>query len=1071
MSIFQKSVLQKHLKNLSKEKVDKAFFQFKKNYSIEKIERIKLLKEEEYQEGFLRDIFVDVLGYTLKPAENYNLVREFKNQTDSKKADGAILNGDNVVAVIELKSTSTKDLTSVTQQAFNYKNNQAGCTYVVTSNFQKLRLFIDYSNEYEEFDLFNLQKPDFDLLYLLLHKDNIFNDLPQIIKKETRFHEQTISEQLYKDYSDFKFKIFENLVKNNPNYDKLTLFEKSQKLLDRLLFIFFAEDSGLLPTNSISRIIDHFDKLKELDAYRPLYDTFKLYFGYMNTGRKGKVAAEDIPAYNGGLFATDELLDSLKIEDEILRNDSLKLSKYDFSTEVDVNILGHIFEHSLNEIEEMEKNLSSNLSGFQNLTGLKAGKRKKDGVFYTPKYITQYIVEKTLGKLCTEKRKELGIFEIEFDSTDRTKKGLSKKGKLIYDKLNDYKEWLKGLKIIDPACGSGAFLNQALIFLIAEHKIIDDLIAELTGQAIRLFDTDKSILENNLFGVDINQESVEIAKLSLWLRTARNGRPLSMLNDNIKCGNSLVDDFAFNYRKAFNWKTEFADIFKNGGFDVVIGNPPYIKEATNRKAFDGLHNHYCYQGKMDLWYFFGALALEIVKKDTGLIGYIAPNNWITNDGASKFRNIILQKGKLIEFIDFGNFKVFDTAGIQTMIYIMQRNLENTNYNFEYSKIIDSKIDHAVAQLFLQKKEDQRFTYFSTKIDKQNCLDKPINFINADIGKIIDKIATKHSINLQDKEVAQGIVHPQDILNKKNKDTLVEKFKLDAKEVANGIHPHHDSVKKDMLEILGKDFKVGEGIFVIDTKKIEQLNLTSNEMELLKPYYTTKNFSKYFANFQTNEYIIYTDSEFKNVKKIENYPNIKKHLDRFKAVITSDNKPYGLHRARDKRFFSGEKIIAQRKCANLPVFTFTDFDCYVSATFYVIKTERINMKYLTALLNSKLIAFWLKYKGKMQGDNYQIDKEPLLALPIIEPSAEKQNELAELVTNIIETKQKQLDYNELLKKAKTENNFEREILLTKELERFKTEIDKAEHKIDSKVYELYELQDKDIFTIENETNKK
>jgi len=130
-----------------------------------------------------------------------------------------------------------------------------------------------------------------------------------------------------------------------------------------------------------------------------------------------------------------------------------------------------------------------------------------------------------------------------------------------------------------------------------------------------------------------------------------------------------------------------------------------------------------------------------------------------------------------------------------------------------------------------------------------------------------------------------------------------------------------------------------------------------------------------------------------------------------------------------------------------------------------------MKYLTALLNSKLIAFWLKYKGKMQGDNYQIDKEPLLALPIIEPSTEKQNELAELVTNIIETKQKQLDYNELLKKAKAENNFEREILLTKEMERFKTEIDKTEHKIDSKVYELYELQDRDIFTIENETNRK
>jgi len=1033
MSIFQKSVLIKHLNNLVKENVDKAFLQFKSNYSPEKIEEIKLLKEEEYQDGFLREIFVDVLGYTLKPNENYNLVREFKNQTDSKKADGAILNGEKVEAVIELKSTATKDLTSVTQQAFNYKNNQPGCKYVITSNFQKLRFFIEYSNEYEEFDLFNLQKQDFDLLYMLLHKDSIFADLPKTIKKETRFHEQKISEQLYNDYSDFKYKIFENLVKNNQKYDKITLFEKSQKLLDRLLFIFFAEDSGLLPANSISRIIDHFDQLKELDAYKPLYETYKLYFGYMNIGRKGKVSADDIPAYNGGLFAPDEVLDNVKIDDDVLRNDSLKLSKYDFNTEVDVNILGHIFEHSLNEIEEFEKQLAENTE----FSVIKTSKRKKDGVFYTPKYITQYIVENTLGKLCENKRKELGIFEIEFESNDRTKKGLSEKGKAIYNKLNDYKKWLKSLKIIDPACGSGAFLNQALNFLIAEHKLIDDLIADLTNQAIRLFDTDKSILENNLFGVDINQESVEIAKLSLWLRTALKERKLSNLNDNIKCGNSLVDDFAFNYRKAFDWKTEFAEIYKNGGFDVVIGNPPYIKEYTNRQAFEGLHKHYCYQGKMDLWYFFGALALEIVKKDTGLIGYIAPNNWITNSGASNFRNIILQKGKLLEFIDFGDFKVFDSAGIQTMIYIMQRTHENENYDFEYAKLLDSKINHETNQLFLQKALDNRFTYFSTKIDKQNYLDKPINFINADINIIIDKIALKQN------------------------------FTLTAKEVANGIHPHHDYVKKDMLEILGSDFNVGDGIFALSSSKIKELNLLDKEKELLRPYYFTTNFSKYFANSITDEFIIYTSSEFKNPKKIEPFPNLKKHLDKFIGVITSDNKPYGLHRARDERFFIGDKIIVLRKCSNLPVFTFSDFNCYVSATFNVIKTERVNLKYLTALLNSKMIAFWLKYKGKMQGNNYQIDKEPLLALPLLQPSARKQSEFALLVTKIIDNMQKQKDYAVLLKKAKSDNNFEREVLLTKELDSFKNLIDTAERKIDSLVYELYDLSDRDILTIENE----
>ncbi len=527
MAIFQKSVIKKHLRGLNTVWLDTAYDKFNEIFTPKKIDTIIKLKEEEYQDGFLRDLFVEVLGYTLKPDDDFNLVREFKNQTDGKKADGAIIKEGKAIAVIELKSTKTKDLTSITQQAFNYKHNQPGCKYVITSNFQKLRFYVDYSNEYEEFDLFNLQKKDFELLYLILRKDAIFNDLPQKLKDETRFHEKNISEQLYKDYSGFKAKIFENIVKNNPEKDKLTLFKKSQKLLDRLLFIFFAEDCGLLPPNSISRIIDRYELLKDEDAYKPLYVIYKQYFGYMNIGRKGKIPSDDIPAYNGGLFALDKFLDNLIIDDKVLKNDCLKLSAYDFSTEVDVNILGQIFEHSLNEIEEMEQNLLD----FKDLTGLKISKRKKEGVFYTPKYITGYIVENTIGTLCTKKRKEMNIYEIEFDDTYRTKKGLNEKGKQLYEKLSDYKKWLNSLKIIDPACGSGAFLNQALDFLIKENKQIDNFIAELTKQKIRLFDTDKTILENNLYGVDINEESVEIAKLSLWLRTAQKGRKLSHLTE------------------------------------------------------------------------------------------------------------------------------------------------------------------------------------------------------------------------------------------------------------------------------------------------------------------------------------------------------------------------------------------------------------------------------------------------------------------------------------------------------------------------------------------------------------
>ncbi len=680
MAIFQKSVIQKHLSNLDKDQIENAFQKFKENYGPAKIEKIKQLKEEEYQDGFLRDLFVDVFGYTLKPDANYNLVREFKNQADGRKADGAIIDNNRVepvaLAVIELKSTKTKDFKNVTEQAFGYKNNQPECKYVIISNFQKLRFYIDYANEYEEFDLFHLNKEDFELLYLILNRESVFSNLPLKLKEETKFHEQEVSDKLYKDYSRFKKKLFENLTINHPESDKLTLFKKSQKLLDRFLFVLFAEDSGLLPPNSISRIVKRFEVLKEEDAYKPIYEIFKQYFGYMNVGRKGKSSSDNIPAYNGGLFYPDELLDSLKIDDEILIDDLLRLSEYDFNTDVDVNILGHIFEHSLSEIEE----ITAGIEGAA--TDKTKSKRKKDGVFYTPKYITQYIVENTIGTLCNEKRTALEIEEIEFDGTYKKKDGtLSAKGKSLFKKLKDYKDWLLSLKIVDPACGSGAFLNQALNFLIQEHKNIDDIIAELTNTALRLFDTDKTILENNLYGVDINEESVEIAKLSLWLRTAQKGRKLSVLSNNIKCGNSLIDDPEVAGDKAFYWKVEFKEIMDNGGFDVVIGNPPYLGgQFLKRKEAEYnyiLKKYAVAEYQFDLYILFYELSLNLCKED-GYSSFISPNTWLTNVSNKALRKHILNNSTVEKIVDYSTFSVFKDAVVMTTIIVLKKSISNNS---------------------------------------------------------------------------------------------------------------------------------------------------------------------------------------------------------------------------------------------------------------------------------------------------------------------------------------------------------------------------------------------------------
>jgi len=665
VSIFQKSVINKYLKNLDTAALDKAFDSYKATFTGEKIAIIRTVKEEEYQDGFLRDLFVNVLGYKLNiDSKEHDLVREKKNQTDAKKADGAIIRDGRVTAVIELKDTKTKDMGSVTEQAFGYKNSQEGCKYVITSNFHKLRFYIDNKVDFEEFDLFELGRDDFELLYLLLNRDSIFNDIPAKLKEETKFHEETVSGKLYSDYSSFKKNLFGDMTKNNPQYDKLTLFKKSQKLIDRYLFILFSEDRGLLPPNSISRMITRFDVLKSEDSYKPLYEICRQYFGYMNTGNH----KENIPAYNGGLFLPDEILDSIKIDDGILRDHLWQLSTYDYATEIDVNILGHIFEHSLSEIEE----ITATIEGVK--TDKAKSKRKKDGVYYTPKYITQYIVENTVGTLCREKRRELGIEQIEFDDTYRKANGfLTEKGKILFDKLEAYKKWLITLKIVDPACGSGAFLNQALNFLIAEHKTIDDIIAELTASPLRLFDIDKAILENNLYGVDINDESVEIAKLSLWLHTARKDRKLSDLNNNIKCGNSLINDPKVAGDKAFDWHKEFPDIMQAGGFDVVIGNPPYVfaREKIGQNEKDFYSKEYkSAEYQFNTYMLFIERSIDLLKQ-SALYGLIVPNSWLMVSSATKLRNFVLTSSNIKEIVNLTGYS-FDNVNVETIILISQK---------------------------------------------------------------------------------------------------------------------------------------------------------------------------------------------------------------------------------------------------------------------------------------------------------------------------------------------------------------------------------------------------------------
>ena len=680
MALFQKSVLNKYLKQQDDVAVEKAYKKVVK-YFFNPItqQNIRDINEEGFQQKFLMELFATCFGYVINPDPDYNLTTEFKNLKDAKKADGAILVDGKAIGVIELKGTNTKNLEKCRQQAFDYKSNHPTCIYVITSNFEKLRFYINTSDEFEEFNLFTLTETRFALLYLCVFKENLLSNTPLKIKEASIQEEEAITKKFYNNYSTFKRELFRDLVKLNMTNEvfraelsiedserankniKQNLFKKSQKLIDRFLFVFFGEDRGLLPPNSTLAILKKWQDDVSFGDVKPLYNIFKIYFNVLDQGRAGVNGKAEIFAYNGGLFKPDPVLDSLIISDELLYKHTKDLSHYDFDSQVDVNILGHIFENSLNEIESVNAEIEG--GEFDKQTS----KRKKDGVFYTPKYITKYIVDNTVGRLCTEKKAELGVIEEEYFK--------SRKGRHLAtleplrDNLEAYRQWLLHITILDPACGSGAFLNQALDFLIKEHQYIDELQTNLSGGGFVFPDIENTVLENNIFGVDINEESVEIAKLSLWLRTAQPRRKLNNLSNNIKCGNSLIDDPSVAGDIAFKWEEEFPEIFNNGGFDVVIGNPPYVSSKgesfdENDKAFlTRTYNTAVYQ--IDLYMLFLEKGVQLISDD-GLTSFIVPNTWLNNLNLKSVRRFMLENTSMKEIVSMPS-GTFASASVDTVI--------------------------------------------------------------------------------------------------------------------------------------------------------------------------------------------------------------------------------------------------------------------------------------------------------------------------------------------------------------------------------------------------------------------
>ncbi|EKT3850714.1 class I SAM-dependent DNA methyltransferase, partial [Campylobacter coli] len=745
-------------------------------------------------------------------------------------------------------------------------------------------------------------------------------------------------------------------------------FETILKLLilwlNRILFLKLIE-SNLVRFNDDKNLkFLNFKKIPDFDKLSELF--FEVLAKEKSTRKKSEFAY--LPYLNSSLFEKQSIENTLEIsslsndlklfyyKNTVLKDDKCKAKKGQ------VGLLEYLFEFldsfdfgsddEQSEILSQKELISSSVLGnvFEKLNGY------KEGSFYTPSFITSYMCKESITKVVLDKFN--AQFDLDAKDISELRKSLRKEDKKAQ------KELLNSIKICDPAVGSGHFLVSALNVMLSiydELNLFDEefylevqndeiLITNHKGEFIEykrpstpkdkahliqqeLFHTKKDIIENNLFGVDINPNSCEITKLRLWIELLKHSfyqsfddenyhdlKTLPNIDINIKCGNSLVSyfetgkslshypnikermskykrivkdykegfytdknliakeiknlqesfknfclkdkfnkeikqltnganeyskkygdfladehhdekfksffsknmfEFSFDEKVAikefanlkkeydnifnlesnhpFEWRFEFPEILDDDGnfkgFDLIIGNPPYIKEAENKELFVGR-------------------GFDILKNN-GYLAFIATNNWVTNSGAKKLRNIVLEESQILSLVDFSSFMVFDSASIQTMIMSFQKTKPPKNYEFHFAKITTQTPIYEDVINLLKNEKTQNNEILKINLTPKKFIDKTLNFTKSDYEELFNKIQ-KYG-----------------------------KFYLEEKEVANGIHPHYDFINNRINSNHNFAFKIGQGIFGLSEEEKEKLKLTKLENNLVKPYYDTQNFLKFF----------------------------------------------------------------------------------------------------------------------------------------------------------------------------------------------------------------------------------
>ncbi len=821
-------------------------------------------------------------------------------------------------------------------------------------------------------------------------------------------HEGEIEKEFYLEYKAYREHLYETIVSCNPDFPgtRGRLVHLTQRLLDRCLFVLFCEDMGQslsFPTDLLRSVLINFstDPYYNPDDYI-LWERLKLLFKAMGYG--GTFGDEEISEFNGGLYEDFPELERLKIPtkvfcarnqgaggmDTLLKHPKTLLyfsAKYNFGISgpghervIDFYALGRIFEQSITELEIME----AEAEGRPSIN--KLSKRKRNGVYYTPEWVTQYIVEETVGAWLRDRKKELNLTDEhrpDKDDVEQYKVFLHDRRHTApvgssWDKaLQDYRDILEKLKVVDPACGSGAFLVQALTFLKEEYNWVAKERERLSGLT-QLWDTEaviKSILANNIYGVDINAESVEITKLALWMHTAGPGQKLSKLDENILCGNSLVGpDFYRGERQmglfseeerelinVFDWRAAFPGVFARGGFDCVVGNPPYVKLQNFAKVQSDVAEYLVEKtrpdgsplyestqtGNFDMYLPFIEKGIELLNGG-GRMGYIAPNVWLKNEYGRGLRQKLKETQQLDRWIDFKSYQIFEEAITYTALQFFEGSpVESVLCMFAS----DGEISHV-------NWDEPEANISYNELPQNDAWD----FIPNSARKLIHRLSAKLAPlgeKKWTKAIFQGIKTGCDSAFVLGKSTLKK-----------------ENIEKKILKQL------------VSGSETKRYKIPQSEKHLIFPYNLgSKNISLFSEGLMAEKY----PNTLTHFKKKE------KHLRNRESGRFDDEEWYCFSRPQNLKKLDKPKILLAGTAPGLRAFCDEKgkYSFLGGRVYGLLPTCENDLFYLLGLLNSKLLNFIFQMLARPKsGGFYDIETQYLAPLPIPDPSKSEKEEVIE-----------------------------------------------------------------------------